>query len=114
MKKFLLSFLLFLTIALPAATSQSAFVEFPVEKTGTEQKSGVSYFNDISSVFSFVMALVFILSLFGLLFSGIKFMVAGGNEKALGEARTYLISSSVGVVISLVGYISLNLLKHFF
>lgn len=114
MKKLLLSSLLFLSIALPAINSRAAFVEFPVETPSTTQKAETSYFNDVSSIFSFVLALVFILSLFGMLLAGITFIVAGGHEGALTRARTYLISSSVGVVISLIGYISLNLLKHFF
>lgn len=114
MKKLLLSSLLLLATAFPAITSRAAFVEFPTETPSAEQKAETSYFNDVSSVFSFVLALVFIISLFGMILSGITFIMAGGNEQALNRARTYLIVSTVGTVISLVGYISLNLLKHFF
>jgi len=115
MKKILRLFSFFLLIFTLIKPLQAAFVEFPNKENSVRQKQTLtSYFNNISNFFSFVLALVFIFSLCGLILSGITFMMAGGNENNLDKARALLISSSVGLIISMVGYISLNLLKHFF
>ena len=114
MKKIILSLFIYSMLLSLPLLSRAAFVEFPVEDPTVKQAAEASYFNSISSIFSFVLALIFIFSIFGFLLSGITFLVSGGNERALDSARKYLISSSVGLLVSLVGYISLNLLKHFF
>lgn len=114
MKKNLATLFIFFTLSTIPFITQGAFVEFPTETSNVEQQTKVSYFNNIASIFSFVLAIIFIFSLFGFLISGLTFIMAGGHEGNLEKARSTLIFSVVGVVISLIGYISLNLLKHFF
>lgn len=114
MKKNLLILFFFLSLINFPFITQSAFVEFPTEIPNIEQQTKTSYFNNIASIFSFVLAIIFIFSLFGFLFSGLTFIMAGGNENSLEKARATLIFSIIGIVVSLIGYISLNLLKHFF
>lgn len=114
MKKTFLAIGLLFSLLIFPALSWADFVEFPNENVASQATGEESVFNSISFFFSLVMALVFIFSIFGFILSGVTFLVSGGNESALNKARGYLLTSAVGLIISLVGYVSLNLLKHFF
>lgn len=76
--------------------------------------SGTIDFEIIDRIVTFLFALVFIASLLGFAFSGIKFITAGGSEKALTVAHSTWISSLFGLLASLVGYVMLNIFKLIF
>jgi len=93
------------------------FVEPESEDIPTETSGGTLSFmsgNSIIEIVTFLFAFVFILSIIGFLFSGLKFMTAGGSEGALDGAHKTWIASLTGLVVSLVGYIIVYVAKIIF
>ncbi|HHX58218.1 MAG TPA: hypothetical protein GX706_00390 [Candidatus Moranbacteria bacterium] len=87
--------------------------EEPTTEVGSESAiKTVSTFNQVYSIITFFMALLFLISLIGLITASIKLFIAGGSEKVLEEGRTILIYSLVAFVLSIFGYIMINLFKH--
>ncbi len=92
------------------------FVEPESENIPTETGDALSFMNGNSAIeiVTFLFAFVFILSIIGFLFSGLKFMTAGGSEGALDGAHKTWIASLTGLVVSLVGYIIIYVAKIIF
>ena len=90
------------------------FIEPENEINSPETKSSsldIGFFMEITT---FLFAFVFIISIIGFLFAGLKFMTAGGNESVLGNAHKTWVASLTGLIISLVGYILVYILKMIF
>jgi hypothetical protein len=74
---------------------------------------GLETLNKTISAVNVFLALLFITSILGLIVSGIKFLIAGGDEGTLDSARKTGIASIVGFLLSLLGYVIVNIIKHF-
>ncbi len=74
---------------------------------------GLETLNKTISAVNVFLALLFIASIMGLVVSGVKFVIAGGDEGVLESARRTGIASLVGVFLSLIGYVIVNVIKHF-
>jgi hypothetical protein len=74
---------------------------------------GLETLNKTISAVNVFLALLFITSIMGLIVSGIKFLIAGGDEGTLESARKTGIASIVGFLLSLLGYVIVNIIKHF-
>lgn len=99
-------------LLLPFATL-AQFVEEEKETPSDFSLQGLETFNTITDTINIFLALLFITSILGFLFSGVKFIIAGGDEGTLGGARKTMLASVIGFVLSLVGYIIINVIKHF-
>lgn len=96
-----------------ANNSLAEFVEITDESTVANTNIVESNFLENSlGIITILLALVFIFSLIGFLISGVKYVIAGGSEATLEDARKIWISSLVGVSVSLLGYVILNLIKY--
>jgi len=76
-------------------------------------QSGLETLNKTIGAVNVFLALLFVTSVLGLVFSGVKFLIAGGSESTLDSARKTGIASIVGLLLSLVGYVIINIIKHF-
>lgn len=85
------------------------FIEGPVANQVVEKDS----FDQTANVVTFLFALVFIFSIIGFMFSGVKFIIAGGSEKVLSAAHKAWISSLTGLIIAIVGYVIINLIRYY-
>lgn len=108
-KILLLSCLFFLTPFLIHAQ----FVEEQTETPSEFSIQGRETFNTVIDAMNIFLALLFVSSVLGLIISGIKFVVAGGDEGVLGGARKTGVASLVGLILSLIGYVIINVIKHF-
>ncbi|MEA1926353.1 MAG: hypothetical protein U9M90_03915 [Patescibacteria group bacterium] len=92
-----------------------------IAQTVTEQgdipsefaQHGLETLNKMIGAINVFLALLFIVSIIGFVVSGIKFIIAGGDEGMLESARKTGIASVVGFLLSLVGYVIINIIKHF-
>lgn len=89
------------------------FVEEERETPSDFSLEGLKAFSTITDTINIFLALLFITSILGFVFAGIKFVIAGGSEDTLGSARKTLLASTVGFILSLVGYVVINVIKHF-
>lgn len=76
-------------------------------------RHGLETLNKTISAVNVFLALLFLASIIGLVISGIKFVIAGGSEGTLESARRTGLASVVGLILSLVGYVIVNVIKHF-
>lgn len=76
-------------------------------------RHGLETLNKMIGAVNVFLALLFIVSIIGFVISGIKFIIAGGDEGTLESARKTGIASVVGFLLSLVGYVIINIIKHF-
>lgn len=83
------------------------------EKPSELSQHGLETLNTMVGAINVFLALLFIVSIIGLFVSGIKFIIAGGGETTLESARKIGIASIVGLLLSLVGYVIVNIIKHF-
>lgn len=93
----------------PTTAIFAQFVENPASIQAVEKDT----FDQTADIVTFLFALVFIFSILGFLFSGIKFIVAGGSEKTLSAAHKAWISSLVGLVLAIAGYVIINIIRYF-
>jgi len=116
MKKELYLFALLILIVLSVLVINKAFALDlrPRLNDAAQGQTGAGYAADQASentipnfigqivriVLSFVGAIFFIL----IIFSGIQWMTAGGNEEKVTKARTRLINASVGLAITVAAY----------
>ena len=115
MKKTKTIFYCFLAILLPyivGATDTHTVIEQGQQPSEFAQH-GLETLNKTISAVNVFLALLFITSVLGLIVSGIKFLIAGGDEGTLEGARKTGIASVVGLLLSLVGYVIVNIIKHF-
>ena len=111
-KKFKIT--LFISVfLLLASNSLAEFTEIEDKSTVASTSIAESnFFENSLRIITALLALVFIFSLIGFIVAGMKYIIAGGNEKTLEDARKIWISSLVGVSVSLLGYVIINLIKY--
>ncbi len=90
------------------------FIEPENKTTSSTTKSSSIDINFLIEVVTLLFAFVFIISIIGFLFSGLKFMTAGGSESVLESAHKTWIASLTGLIVSLLGYIMIYILKMIF
>lgn len=77
------------------------------EKTGylnTTFNSADSLESNIGSFITILMSFLGVLFLILIIFGGIRWMTAAGNQERIGKAKNILINSSIGLVIVLAAY----------
>ena len=107
-----------MTVFISTNQALAKFVESTEEKNASSPENLLnnSFMNaeNMIQITNFIFAIVFIFSVIGFLFAGLRFMTAGGSETVLEAAHKTWIASLTGLIISLAGYIILNVLKIFF
>ena len=105
-----------------AATIPVVSLAFPVLAYATEglippQLEEVSKFSIIDivrGIIQFILVVAFILAFIMLLIGGIRWITAGGDEKAVGSARNMITAALIGLVIVLVAFALIKLVETFF
>ena len=70
--------------------------------------------NVVRGIVQFILIVAFIAAFVFLLIGGIRWIVAGGDEKAVAGARGTITAALIGLVIVLVAYAIIRLVEIFF
>ena len=68
----------------------------------------------IRAIIQLILVIAFVLAFIMLLIGGIRWITAGGDEKAVGSARNMITAALIGLVIVLVAYALIRLVETFF
>ena len=68
----------------------------------------------IRAVIQFILVVAFVLAFIMLLIGGIRWITAGGDEKAVGGARNMITAALIGLVVVLVAFALIKLVETFF
>ena len=68
----------------------------------------------VRAIIRFILVVAFVLAFIMLLIGGIRWITAGGDEKAVGSARNMITAALIGLVIVLVAYALIKLVETFF
>lgn len=70
--------------------------------------------NVVRSIIRFILVVGFVLAFIMLIIGGIRWILAGGDEKAVGSARNMITGALIGLVVILVAYAIIRLVEIFF
>ena len=79
-----------------------------------EASQGFDFIQIIRAIIRFIVVAAFILAFVFLLIGGIKWITAGGDEKAIAGARGTITAALIGLVIVLVAFALIQLVETFF
>ena len=68
----------------------------------------------VRGIIRFILVVAFIVAFVMLLVGGVRWILAGGDEKAVGSARNTITAALIGLVIVLVAYAIIRLVEVFF
>ena len=68
----------------------------------------------VRAIIQFILVVAFVLAFIMLLIGGIRWITAGGDEKAVGSARNMITAALIGLVVVLVAYALIKLVETFF
>lgn len=68
----------------------------------------------VRAVIQFILVVAFVLAFIMLLIGGIRWITAGGDEKAVGSARNMITAALIGLVVVLVAFALIKLVESFF
>ena len=68
----------------------------------------------VRAVISFILVVAFVAAFIFLLIGGLRWITAGGDEKAVASARNMITAALIGLVIVLVAYAIIRLVEIFF
>ena len=68
----------------------------------------------VRAIIQFILVVAFVLAFIMLLIGGIRWITAGGDEKAVGSARNMITAALIGLVIVLVAFALIKLIETFF
>lgn len=95
--------------AMVAPTAASAQQLVPNEIKGIDNIVAV-----VRAIIQFILVVAFVLAFIMLLIGGIRWITAGGDEKAVGSARNMITAALIGLVVVLVAYALIKLVETFF
>lgn len=68
----------------------------------------------VQAIIKFILLIAFVIAFIMLLIGGIRWILAGGDEKAVAGARNTITAALIGLVIVLVAYAIIRLVETFF
>lgn len=68
----------------------------------------------VRAVIRFILVVAFVLAFIMLLIGGIRWITAGGDEKAVSSARNMITAALIGLVVVLVAFAIIRLVELFF
>lgn len=108
----------FMALAVPAAALIAPAAALAQAGSNSLVPNDISPINNIVSIIRnairFILLVAFILAFVFLLLGGIRWITAGGDEKAVGSARGMITAALIGLVIVLVSYALIVLVETFF
>ncbi|MFH1537223.1 MAG: lytic transglycosylase domain-containing protein [Patescibacteria group bacterium] len=88
----------------PVADSPEYILEVPLGNT-----TSITGFNEyIKILYRFGIGLIALIALFLIVFNGINWILAGGNDQRIGEAKKGIVGAVIGLVIALSSFVILN------
>ena len=67
--------------------------------------------NKVDDVINVFLAIIFIASVFGFIFSAVQYVIAGGSESSLKKARQIRTASIIGASLALAAYVIIKILQ---
>lgn len=107
-------------ISYPFVFAASAFAAEQVDVCPTGQFNplcGLKYdtFGTIvSSLITLVLIIAVVISLFFLIYGGIKWVTSGGDKTGVESARNHIVAAIVGLAIALLAYLIINIVLNMF
>lgn len=95
--------------AVPAAALAQAGVLVPTQLNQTG-----NIINVVQFVIRFILIVAFVLAFVMLLVGGIRWIMAGGDEKAVEKARNTITAALIGLVIVLIAFALIRIVETFF
>ena len=68
----------------------------------------------VKGIIQFILVIAFVAAFIFLLIGGLRWITAGGDEKAVSSARNMITAALIGLVIVLVAYAIIRLVEIFF
>lgn len=68
----------------------------------------------VQAIIRFILLLAFVIAFVMLLVGGIRWILAGGDEKSVEKARNTITAALIGLVVVLVAYALIRLVEAFF
>lgn len=65
-------------------------------------------------IITFLIIIAILVSLFYLLFGGIRWIASGGDKAKVEQARSTLVAAAIGLIISLLAFAIVNFVLNFF
>lgn len=86
------------------ASSPEYLLEVPLGTT-----TSITGFNEyIKIIYRFGIGLIALIALFLIVFNGVNWILAGGNDQRIGEAKKGIIGAVIGLIIALSSFLILN------
>ena len=99
------------SLALPASVLADGETIIPTELATVGQFDVIDI---VRAIIQFILVVAFVLAFIMLLIGGIRWITAGGDEKAVGSARNMITAALIGLVIVLVAFALIKLVETFF
>jgi len=105
----------YLSLALPAFAADT-----PLNTCATGQFSALCNYNNtklgnvISTVVTVLLVGAAVISLFFLIYGGIRWITSGGDKSKVDSARQTIVASIIGLIIALLAYFIINIVLGFF
>lgn len=96
-----------LSLAVPAAAMAETLV--PETLVNTDNVIVV-----VRAIIRFILLIAFVIAFIMLLVGGIRWILAGGDEKSVEKARNTITAALIGLVVVLVAYALIRLVETFF
>lgn len=91
-----------------------AFAQNSIVPPQLDEVSKNSVVDIVRGIIQFILVIAFVLAFIMLLIGGIRWITAGGDEKAVGSARNMITAALIGLVIVLVAFALIKLVEQFF
>ncbi|MCR4324718.1 MAG: pilin [Candidatus Curtissbacteria bacterium] len=97
-------------IAQPAPLDREGpIVPPPLDDPGVNNIIGI-----VQAVIQFIIVVAFVIAFIMLLVGGIRWILAGGDEKAVANARSTITAALIGLVVVLIAFALIRLVETFF
>ncbi|TAK96557.1 hypothetical protein EPO05_01700 [Patescibacteria group bacterium] len=70
------------------------------------------YYRTIGNVLTYFLAVIGIVSVIGIAVSGVLYLTAGGDEKRVERAKSWIVYTVAALVVTLIGYVILKLVSR--
>jgi hypothetical protein len=117
MKKFSIAFIWLFTFLIILPQGGFAYADFCTDFNGLGPFQSLCSITNPGNVVGAIITTLFILAivitLFFLLWGGIRWITSGGDKAKIDQARGTLVAAVVGLVITFLSYFILNLVTYF-
>ncbi len=122
MLKKIISFLSFLVVffcfEFSPLVSDLVLGQFVTEKSSLGEaelpQKNAQNFLKTSEFIIFLLAILFVVSIFGFIYAGIKMILSGGNLSTFKEGQKVGLASAIAFGFSILGFLIVNVIKHYF